>query len=434
MRASTTALATFTLLTLAGCGGDDVAYDTPQPALEGGQSLAADGAWPSFGGPNGDFSVDAEGLALEWPVEGPPQVWSRALGDGYAGVSAADGVLFTGYRDGDDDVMIAIDAADGATVWEYRYAEPVRDSQNGQFGKGPNTTPLVLDDRVVTLGIAGTLTAIERAGGEMLWSTNLLDDMGGESPVFGYAASPVEHGGRVVVLVGGERGAVAALDPSDGTVIWRSPAGSVSYATPRVIDVHGREQLIYFSADEIVALDPEDGTRLWSHPVRNQYDNHATVPHWNGDVLWVATQTDGGTRALRLDLGEDGTTTVEEVWSTNRVSIHHWNSVLVGDYVYASIGGNASILAAVSLADGEIAWRERGFVKANLVHAGDVTLLLDEKGHLALVRLSPAGVEVLGQTRLVEGPAWTAPTLVGTTVYVRDTESIRALDLGAGGA
>ena len=73
-----------------------------------------------------------------------------------------------------------------------------------------------------------------------------------------------------------------------------------------------------------------------------------------------------------------------------------------------------------------------GFRQANLLDAGDVTLLLDEKGHLALVELSPEGMQVRSQTRIAEGPTWTIPTLVGTELFVRDKQTIRAFQLRAG--
>lgn len=40
--------------------------------------------WPQWGGPRRDFHVPDIVLSLEWPPDGPPIVWSRALGDGGA--------------------------------------------------------------------------------------------------------------------------------------------------------------------------------------------------------------------------------------------------------------------------------------------------------------------------------------------------------------
>jgi outer membrane protein assembly factor BamB len=391
------------------------------------------GSWLRWGGPNGDFKVGATDLATSWSEEGPPRIWSRKLGSGYSAIAVDGTTLYAMHRDGGDDVVVALAAGDGSTLWEHRYPAPTREGNMTQFGEGPNATPLVLGDRIVTLGYTGKLHCLDKETGKVLWSHDLMGDFGGEVLPFGYSASPIEHEGAVIVLVGGKKQGVVALSPKDGSTLWSGRPGSVSYATPIVIDVDGQEQLVYFSADEIIGLDPNGGGFLWSFPVVNQYKNNCTPPQWGADgLLWVATQLDGGTRALRLT--RDGEkTTVEEIWKTNKMSIHFWNTMLLDGHVYASIGSNASVLAGIELETGEIKWRERGFTQVNFVQAGDTTIMLDADGKLVLARLSPEGVEVLSQAQILDGPTWTAPTLVGTRLYVRDKESIVALDLGETG-
>jgi outer membrane protein assembly factor BamB len=402
------------------------------PPTTVGSAAAAATAWPGFGGPTGNFRVVASGLAERWPVGGPPELWRHPLGGGYSTISVHGDLLYVTSRDGEDDVVQARNTADGSVSWEQRYAAPPRDGHVVDFGTGPNASPLIHEGRVFTLSYSGALHAFDGDSGEALWDRHLADDFGGEVLDFGFSASPIVHDGNLIVLVGGERQGVLALDPADGTERWRGPPSSVSYATPIVIDVEGQHQLVYFSADRIIGLDAGDGTPLWDFPVENQYRNNATGPLWgDSGLLWVATQLDGGTRALRLS--RDGeTTAVEEVWSSGKMSVHFWNTLRLGDVVFASIGGNGSILAAIDLTDGEILWRKRGFEKLNLVNAGDKTIMLDADGRLALARLFVDRVEVLSEAPIAEETTWSAPTLVGTTLYYRDQSSIRAFDLSAG--
>ena len=44
--------------------------------------------WTTWGGPNGDFTVDAKGLLDKWPADGPKQLWKRTLGEGYSSIFA----------------------------------------------------------------------------------------------------------------------------------------------------------------------------------------------------------------------------------------------------------------------------------------------------------------------------------------------------------
>jgi outer membrane protein assembly factor BamB len=422
-------------LLLLACSGepppaaDPVVTDTGAALPDAASELA----WPQWGGPHGDFKVSAGDLAESWPRGGPPVIWTRPVGAGFSAVVYDRGVLFTIYRNGTDDVVVALRADNGAAIWEYRYRARTHAKNSLDYGSGPNATPLVLDDRVVTLGFGGTLNALDFGSGRLLWSLDLIADLEGQVLDFGYSASPIPYGDVVIVLPGGKKQAVVALDPGDGSVIWRSEPGSVSYATPIVIDVDGQDQLVYASEDEIVGIDASTGEHLWSHPCVNEYRDNISTPIWGRDhLLWASTQEDGGTRVLHLGRVQ-GRTEVHELWSSDRISIHYWNALRLGDHVYASIGGRALILACVDVRTGKIEWRRRGFEKANLVQAGDKTILLDAGGRLALARLDPAGMAVLAKVTIAGGGTWTVPTLVGTTLYVRDKKTIRAFDLGVPG-
>ena len=94
--------------------------------------------WPSWGGPRGDFTVDAGRLAESWPDEGPPRLWERPLGRGYSAVIVQNGKLYTMYGDGNDDVLVALDVATGKTLWEDRDTPEMWPDLSRHFGLGPN--------------------------------------------------------------------------------------------------------------------------------------------------------------------------------------------------------------------------------------------------------------------------------------------------------
>jgi hypothetical protein len=48
---------------------------------------------------------------------------------------------------------------------------------------------------------------------------------------------------------------------------------------------------------------------------------------------------------------------------------------------------------------------------------------------LGLATVSPQGLKVLARANVLQHLAWTPPTLVGTTLYVRDRQTISAFDL-----
>ena len=137
-----------------------------------------------------------------------------------------------------------------------------------------------------------------------------------------------------------------------------------------------------------------------------------------------------GTRALKLSK-KDGKTAAEELWYSRRLRVLHGNAVRIGDYVYGSSGDFGShLLTCMNIRTGKVAWRKRGFKKANFVYGDGKLLILDEDGHLSLATVTPDRLTVHSACKITEHASWTAPTLVGQTLYVRDRKHILALDLG----
>ena len=122
----------------------------------------------------------------------------------------------------------------------------------------------------------------------------------------------------------------------------------------------------------------------------------------------------------------------EELWFTQRSRFMFLSAVRLGDYVYGTSGDfGPAFLTAVDVKTGEAAWRHRGFPRASIIYADGKAIILDEDGDLAIAKLSPKEVTVLARAKVFETTSWSAPALVGTTLYARDREKIVAIDLGA---
>jgi len=133
---------------------------------------------------------------------------------------------------------------------------------------------------------------------------------------------------------------------------------------------------------------------------------------------------------VRLTQRGDATDT-EELWFTNRVRFMFLSSIRIGDFVYGTTGDfGPAFLTALNVKTGESPWQVRGFARASLLAADGKVIVMNEDGDLALARLSPTGAEILARAKVFDTTTWTAPTLVGTTLYARDREKIVALDLG----
>ena len=102
-----------------------------------------------------------------------------------------------------------------------------------------------------------------------------------------------------------------------------------------------------------------------------------------------------------------------------------------GDRIYASNGDFGSApFAAIDIHTGEMTWRDRSVTRSTLVGAGNRLIILDEDGNLALVTPGETGLTVHVKAQILHERAWTVPTLIGTTLFVRDRHQIMALNLG----
>lgn len=392
--------------------------------------------WPQWGGPARSFQAAEAELAPAWGPEGPRELWRRPLGDGNSAIAVVGQTAFTMYRDGDREVVVALDRASGETRWEVERKPRRWEGFLDEYGHGPHTTPLVADGRLFTVGLDGRLVCLDAGTGAELWSRDLwsrarLGEKEFGPPQLGYSASPLLLGGRLIVLGGDRADGVQALDPATGEVEWISPGLEPTFASPIAIEVAGEAQIVAFMAEGVAGLDPERGTRLWHVPHETPYVVNASTPLWDGvDTLFVTSAYDAGSRALRLGR-RGGEVHAEELWASRAIQVHHQSAVLVGGVVYASSGDfGPAFLAGVRLDTGEVVFRERGFAKASFVAAGDRLILLDEDGVLALATAVADGIRIDARSQVFRTRSWTVPTLVGTTLYARDRAEIAAFDLG----
>ena len=114
------------------------------------------------------------------------------------------------------------------------------------------------------------------------------EGLGAPVPLFGYTGSPVIVADKLVTMVGGERGGtVMAFDQHTGAEVWRALDENVSYSSPIVATVAGRQQVIVMTGPRVVGLDPTDGTLLWSHPFQIQFDESISTPVTSDNLVLV---------------------------------------------------------------------------------------------------------------------------------------------------
>jgi outer membrane protein assembly factor BamB len=244
---------------------------------------------------------------------------------------------------------------------------------------GPRSTPLVLDDLVITTGATGKLRAV---------------------------------------------------DKKTGTLAWKALDFKISYASPILIEAGGQTQAVLVMESQVIGIDPRNGALLWQHPHANNTRTNVSTPVWgNGDLLFVSSAYSSVGRVLHLARQGDATD-VHEVWTSRDLRVHVANAVRIGDTLYGSSGDfGPSFFRAVDVKSGTVLWEDRTIGKSSFVNAGGRFVMLNEDGELILAQPEADGLKVLARAQVMTKTAWTPPSMDGGVLYLRDKGQLAAFDL-----
>src|SRR5438270_27049 len=120
--------------------------------------------WPCFLGPTGDSVSTEKGILKPWPAAGPPLVWVKEIGIGYAMPSIARGRLYLFDRIRNRARLRCLKAENAETLWTWDYPTNYRDSFG--YNGGPRCCPVVDGNRVYGYGAEGLLACVRASHGK----------------------------------------------------------------------------------------------------------------------------------------------------------------------------------------------------------------------------------------------------------------------------
>jgi outer membrane protein assembly factor BamB len=395
-----------------------------------GELAGAD--WPQFLGPARNGVYEGLYVAENWPSNGPPIVWQKAIGHGFSGPVVVDHKLILFHRLGDKETVECLDARTGNPRWSFAYPTTYQDEYG--FDDGPRATPTIAGGRVYTFGAGGMLHCIDFESGKPLWSVDVKADFKAPNGFFGMACSPLVEGDGVLLNIGGERGAgVVAFLRTTGKVLWKASEDEASYASPVAATIGGQRYALFFTRKGFLGIDPLNGG------VRFQYDWHsrnrtsvnAATPLVLGDTIFLSASYGTGAILLQLE-GQRA----DKLWSgDDLLSNHYATSVELNGFLYG-IHGRADPgfsprpkLRCVDLKRRAVCWETDSIGAATIVRAGRQLIILSEKGELIEAPAHPQGFQPKCRAQVLESEVRAFPALAQGFFYARSKIQLVCLDL-----
>lgn len=377
--------------------------------------------WPEYRGPRGDGRADDARLPLK--IDESVVKWKTAIhGKGWSSpVVWGDQIwLTTATEDGKKLSVLCVDRESGKVVFDKVLVENEEPAFCHPMNSYATPTPVVESGRVY-IHFGSYLTAcLDTETASILWERRDLRCDHHRGP----ASSPILHDGKLFVAYDGfDVQYVVAFDKQTGETIWKRKREieygtdngdrMKAYCTGHVIEVDGRQQLIYPSAVATVAYAPGDGKTLWT--VYHEGMNASARPVYKDGLVFI-TNGMGSMVAVRPD-GSGDVTGTHIQWSARKGVAKKSSQLLIDDMLYMT--SDDGVISARNAKSGNIAWQKRagdGYA-ASPVYAGGRIYLFTMEGSVLTVQPGNE-FKLLAETKLGDG-FMASPAIVGNEMILR---------------
>jgi outer membrane protein assembly factor BamB len=321
------------------------------------------------------------------------------------------------------DHVIAFDAASGKELWRHSYPCVTASHEMPIVPNGPGATPTIADARVYTLSREGDLHCLNLADGKLVWQQQLVSDLGGKRPVYGYAQSVLADRGRLYIDLGSEGekpGSTVALDAKTGAVLWRSRGGGeAGYSAARMLQRDGWRLLVMFKGSALQVLDPEEGNTLTTYRTTARDFCNATTPAFIGHRILVSNT--GSQPAALLDWNFAEGADLHPVWENKQFALLFNSPIITDDSVFAfNEKRRRDEFTCLDAATGETRWVSDAVKTGTFILADGHWIFLARDGEVVLAPATKEGLKPSGRFQAVEGKCYATPTLAGARLFVRN--------------
>ena len=372
--------------------------------------------WPWWRGPTGDGAAEAD--------QKPPVKWSatenivwkaKVPGRGHASPTVVGGRVFLPTADEQAEVqsVLCFDRATGRQLWRTDVHQGGWERRGHKKSSLASAT-IACDGQLLFVNFlhdeAIFTTAVDLAG-KQVWQARVSDFITHQ----GFGSSPAVYGSLVLVATDNKAGGVvAALDRASGEIVWKqSRPKQPNYASPAVLAIDGRDQLVLAGCDHISSFDPLTGKPLW--------EIEGSTTECVGSIVTDGQRvfaSGGYPKKLTQAVVADGSGRV--AWE-NSVQTYV-PSMLVHDGRLYTVT-DAGIAMCFDSTSGKELWKSRlgGTFNASLVLVGDRIYAANQEGKTFVFRARGDQYEQLAENSLGDD-VYATPAICGGRIYHRVAE------------
>lgn len=387
--------------------------ETPKFLGDGEPIVFAADDWPWWRGPdrNGVAAADQQ-PPTHWS-ETENVVWKAEVpGRGHGSATVVGDHVYLAAAEADRQMqsVLCFDRKTGKQLWQTVVHKGGFDAKGNAKTSQASSTPACDGRRIYVNFLNGGAiwtTALD-LDGKQLWQTRVSDFVTHQ----GFGSSPAIYKGLVLVSAdhkGG--GAIAGLDRATGKVVWTAARPKLpNYASPIVLTLGGRDQLIMIGCNLVTSYDPLTGKVIWE--TKGSTEECVTSVVTDGKHVFSS----GGypTNHVSAVLA-DGSGKV--AWE-NTTRIYVPSLVVHNGFLFGvQDGGTATCWKCDT---GKQLWTGRlgGTFSSSPVLVGDRIYTTNEAGKAFVFKANPTKFELEAENQLGD-EVFATPTICGGRVYMR---------------
>ena len=229
---------------------------------------------------------------------------------------------------------------------------------------------------------------------------------------YGYGPSPLLFRDKVIVSAEYDGNSfITALERTSGDRAWKIPRPPIiSFSSPVVAHVAGKDQMFISGTDRVVSYNPVDGKLLWSTSGTSLATCGTMV--WDGDIVFASG---GFPKPETLAVKADGSGKV--LWRNNQ-KCYEQSMLAYNGYLYGLTDGG--VMFCWRGTDGQEMWKHRltGPVSASPVLAGGNIYWANELGTLYVFKPTPERFELVAQNQ-IGTDSFPSPAICGGQIFLR---------------